>query len=316
MARADNPAIGPFPPVPETDRGTATTRPTTKQVFGTRVASAAGQDFLERKFFDRVVLPNGTFKTTNAHRMDDLNQAVLPFLPRIPGRPLKIMDVSISSGVSTLEWHDFLAANGIPSDMVGTDLTVYTSLVSLGSQLAALIDRDRNILHLDAFGRGAPPRGEGLAGFAAGMIRMLFEAAMAMERDLPPLRGRVRETAEGRMLKCEPVTLLTRGFSERETLHVFEEDLLGEERTEFKGAFHVLRAANILNHSYFSDDALGRIAKKLTARLKPRGVLIVCRTSDEGQNNATIFESIPGSKLRVLSRMGTGSEIEDLLTSG
>src|SRR5262249_33477564 len=178
MARADNPAIDSFSQAPGSDRGAPTSRPTTKQVFGARIASPANQDLLERRFFDRVVMPNGTLKTTKAHRMDDLNQAVLPFLPRVPGRPLKVMDVSISSGVSTLEWHDFLIANGIPCDMVGTDLTVYTSLVSMGSHLAALIDRDGNILHLDAFGRGAPPRGDGLSGLAAGMLRMLFGAAI------------------------------------------------------------------------------------------------------------------------------------------
>jgi hypothetical protein len=75
-----------------------------------------------------------------------------------------------------------------------------------------------------------------------------------------------------------------------------------------------LRAANILNHAYFADEALLRIAKKLKARLKSTGILIVCRTSDEGTNNATIFESSTGAGLRVLSRLGTGSEIEDLLT--
>jgi hypothetical protein len=313
MARADHPFIAPFPRLPQSDRDAPMSRPTTRQVFGTRPSSSATQEFLERKFFDRVVLPNGTFKTTHAHRMDDLNRAVLPYLPRIPGRPLKIMDVSISSGVSTLEWYDFLSANRLNCDMVGTDLTVYTSLVSLGSRLAVLIDRHRNILHLDAFGRGMPPRAKGLQGVAAGMIRMLFEAAMRIDRGLPPLQGRVRETAEGSMLKCEPVALLTRGFSERESLRVFEDDLLADERPEFQGAFHVLRAANILNHSYFSNEALLCIAKKLKARLKPNGQLIVCRTSDEGKNNATIFESQAGSGLRVLLRLGTGSEIEDLL---
>jgi len=126
-------------------------------VFGSRVSSPAEQEFLERKFFDHVVLPNGTFKTTNARRLDDLNHAVLPHLPQNPGRALKIMDVSISSGVSTLEWHDFLLQNGIPVEMVGTDLTVYTSLISFGPRLAALIDRNRNILHLDAFGLGISP---------------------------------------------------------------------------------------------------------------------------------------------------------------
>jgi hypothetical protein len=313
MSRANNSSFANPPMLRQRISGAPSSRPTTREVFASPLPSSAEQEFLERQFFDRVILPNGTFKTTNARRLDDLNQAVLPYLPQIAGGALKIMDVSVSSGVSTLEWHDFLSQKGIRVEMVGTDLTVYTSLISVGPQLAAVIDRDRNILHLDAFGRGLPPRGKGLSGFAAGMVRMLFEASMMIDKNLPPLQGRVREAAKGRILKCEPVTLLTRGFSERESLQVFEDDLLAEERPEFQNAFHVLRAANILNHAYFPKEVLARIARKLRMRLKPNGVLIVCRTTNEAKNNATIFEAPAGAGLRVLSRLGAGSEVEELL---
>jgi len=313
MTRLTGPEIETASPLPSAGTTHWNPRPTTREVFAsTPVPPADGQEFLEREFFERVQLPNGTIKTTNAHRMDDLNAAVLPYMAQIADRPLRVMDVSISSGVSTLEWHDFLAVNGIACDLIGTDLTVYTSLVSLTSRLAVLIDRHRNILHVDAFGRGAPPRANGLQGIAAGMIRLLFGTAMLVDRRLPPLHGQVRQSARGHLLKCEPVTLLTRGMSERETLHVVEEDLLAPEQPEFKEAFHVVRAANILNRAYFSTQALVQISKKIKARLKPNGLLIVCRTTHEGVNNATLFQSGPEG-LRVLHRLGTGSEIEDLL---
>lgn len=313
MTRLPNPAIETVSPPPSTETSHWNPRPTTREVFAsTPVPPASGQEFLEREFFERVQLPNGTIKTTNARRMDDLNAAVLPYMTQIADRPLRVMDVSISSGVSTLEWHDFLAANGIACDLIGTDLTVYTSLVSLTSRLAVLIDRHRNILHVDAFGRGAPPRANGVQGIAAGMLRLLFGAAMLVDRRLPPLHGQVRQSAKGHLLKCEPVTLLTRGMSERETLHIAEEDLLAPEQPEFKEAFHVVRAANILNRAYFSTQVLVQIAKKLKARLKPNGLLIVCRTDHEGVNNATLFQSC-AQGLRVLHRLGVGSEIEELL---
>jgi hypothetical protein len=313
MTRLPSPEIETAVPHPGAGTTHWNPRPTTREVFASSpVPPASGQEFLEREFFERVHLPNGTIKTTNAHRMDDLNAAVLPYIAQISDRPLRVMDVSISSGVSTLEWHDFLAANGIACDLIGTDLTVYTSLVSLTSRLAVLIDRHRNILHVDAFGRGAPPRANGLQGIAAGMIRLLFDAAMLVDRRLPPLHGQVRQSAKGHLLKCEPVTLLTRGISERETLHIAEEDLLAPEQPEFKEAFHVVRAANILNRAYFSTQVLAQVSKKLKARLKPNGLLIVCRTDHEGVNNATLFQSGPQG-LRVLHRLGAGSEIEELL---
>jgi hypothetical protein len=313
MARPQNPRMETLPPFPNPGTSAWNPRPTTQEVFGKTPAPPAGQEFLEREFFERVVLPNGTVKTTNANRLDDLNAAILPHIAQISDSPLRVMDVSISSGVSTLEWYDFLGRNGIICNMVGTDLTVYTSLLSLTPRLAVLVDRNRNILHMDAFGRGAPPRARGLQGIAAGMIRTLFRVAMMVDHQLPPLQGNVREAAQGHLLRCEPVTLLTRSLSQRESLHVVEEDLLAPERPEFREAFHVVRAANILNRAYFSTQVLLQVARKLKERLMPNGLLVVCRTSDDGVNNATLFQSTAGCGLRILLRLGSGSEIEDLL---
>jgi hypothetical protein len=315
MARLHNPDIAAVPQLPNSGGHPWNSRPTTQEVFGKTPPPPAAQEFLEREFLERVVLPNGTFKTTTANRLDDLNLAVLPWVARISDRPIQIMDVGVSSGVSTLEWHNFLGENGIPLDMVGTDLTIYTSLVNLTSRLAVLVDRDRNILHVDVFGHGAPARADGLLGIVTGMIRLLFRAAMSVDRRLPPLQGRVRETAQGRLLHCEPVTLLTRRLLQRASLRIFEEDLLAPERPEFKQAFHVVRAGNILNRAYFSDQVLVQIIAKLKERLRPNGLLIVCRTTRDGVNHATLFECGAKSRLRVLLRLGSGSEIEELLTA-
>jgi hypothetical protein len=313
MARLQNPSMDTVSSLPSAGNSIWNRRPTTREVFGRTVPSSDGQEYLEREFLERVVLPNGTFKTTNANRLDDLNAATLPYIAQLTERPLKTMDVSISSGVSTLEWHDFLSANGIATEMVGTDLTVHASLVSLTPGLGVLVDRDRNILHLDIFGRGTPPRADGLLGIITGLVRMLFGAAMMIDRRLPPLQGRVREAAKGSLLKCEPVTLLTRGISQRESLRVVEEDLMAEEPPEFRHEFHVVRAANILNRGYFPNKVLVQIALKLKSRLKPNGLLIVCRTAREGSNSGTLFASTARAGLRPVCRLGGGSEIEDLL---
>jgi chemotaxis methyl-accepting protein methylase len=291
--------------------------PTTRDVFGPYQTPVAQQDQLETEFFERVVLPNGTIKTTKPHRLDDLNQAALPFLTRLAEdcHPLRIMDVGISSGVSTIEWHEQLAAEHISCDLTGTDLTVYASLMSLTRHLGVLVDRNRNFLHLDAFGHGASPTASGLRGIFAGMVRGVFRAAMKIDRRLPPLRGNVGESAKGHLLTCEPVTLLTRKFPQRDSVRVIEEDLLAPERPEYRQAFHVVRAANVLNRIYFNEATLTRIADKLKQRLKPGGLLIVCRTTSDGANHASIFECIDESRLRVAHRLGGGSEIEDLLVA-
>jgi hypothetical protein len=292
-------------------RAISKSRPTTRSVFsGT---TSAEQEALECAFFGRVVMPNGTVKTTNANRLDDLNSTVFPYLASLAESPLQIMDVGISSGVSTLEWYESLANQGIECHVTATDLTVYASLVSLTSGFGVLVDRDRNILHLDVFGRGAPPRAKGLQGVLASFIRAVFRTAMMLNGNLPPLNGQTRLSATGWLLKCEPITLLTKKLVQHRGLRVIEDDLLAANPPEFKGVFHVLRAANILNRAYFSDEVLTQTVKKLKERLKKNGLLIVCRTTDEGFNNATLFRLTANSEFHAVLRLGKGSEIEDLV---
>jgi hypothetical protein len=286
--------------------------PTTRAVFSRPPLPSPHQEALEFEFFRRVVLPNGTFKTTTSNRLNDLNQALLPFLAGIPERPIRIIDVAISSGVSTLEWYDYLASQQIPCDITGTDLTIHASLVTFASQLALLIDPKRNILHMDILGRGARPSPTGSHALVTGLMRILLRGAMLFERPLPPLQGHVCESAKGRFLRCEPVTLLTRRFVPRDSLHLLEEDLLSADHPEFKGAFHVVRAANVLNRAYFSEAQLLRIIDNLKDRMKENGLLVVCRTDDNGVNHATICQRIAG-EFSLLHRLGNGSEIEDLL---
>jgi hypothetical protein len=288
-------------------------RPTTHQVFGGNVAGER-QDALEREFFGRVVLPNGTVKSTNANRMNDLNAAALPYVQQFSERPVQIMDVGISSGVSTVEWYEQLNQAGVGCELVGTDLTVYASLLTLGSSFGALIDRHRNILHLDVLGRGAPPSAKGAQGIFAAAVRFAFRMAMTVDRSLPPLRGKTQESAKGILLKCEPVSLLTKKMTQQKSLRVVEDDLTAGDKPEFERAFHVVRAANILNRAYFADATLMQMLNKLKNRLKPGGILIVCRTNDEGINNGTIFRLAESVKFQILNRIGSGSEIEGLLS--
>ena len=70
-------------------------KPTTREVFGSTLGGVSEQDALEREFFARVMLPNGTIKTTGADRMDDLNAAVFPYIAAITERPVKVMDVGV-----------------------------------------------------------------------------------------------------------------------------------------------------------------------------------------------------------------------------
>jgi hypothetical protein len=93
---------------------------------------------IERRFFTKVRLPNGTYKTTYRHRLDDVNEWLLEFLPS--NRCLNIMDVAVSSGFSTVEWSDHLQAHGFQHQLVASDLVTEAWLTSWSIWLAVLFD--------------------------------------------------------------------------------------------------------------------------------------------------------------------------------
>jgi len=259
---------------------------------------------LEAQFFQRVLLPNGTFKTTSPNRLDDLNRFVLPYLQEIAERPLKIMDIAASSGVSTLEWYDSLKSQGIDCDVTATDVTVHANHLTFGGSLAMLVDRDQNILHMDVFGIGIIGRAKRMRRMPVWVVRSAIQTLFKAKRVF------------GFLPRTERIALLSRRFSQNNYLRMIEDDLSQANRPEFLRSFHVIRAANILNSAYFSADVLAKMITNAKERLKENGLLLVCRTEQTGINNATLFRSTSGGGLQRIARFNHGSEIEPIIERG
>ena len=85
----------------------------------------------EATFFNEVRLANGVCKTTADHRMDDLNEVVLSRWHATAFRPKEIMDVGVSSGITTVEWLEALSGAGLKVRVVGTDVSLSAHIVPL-----------------------------------------------------------------------------------------------------------------------------------------------------------------------------------------
>ena len=254
------------------------------QIYG---PSATPTPADEAAFFGGIRLANGTFKTTSEHRLDDLNALVASVIPE--RRPLRVKDVGISSGVTTVEWAEQLIAAGIDIEMTGTDLSLEARIADVGKGIRVLFDAHGVVLQTDLWGYGIPRemrRSE----------RLLFGAIID------------QATRRARRLPYESVRLVSPRLLKRPDVEIFEEDLLnlGTERK-----WDVVRAANILNLAYFPTDTLRKMIAGITSSLAKDGVLAVCRTDSTGTNNATVFR-LEGAGYEVVGRLGTGSEVEDL----
>jgi hypothetical protein len=152
-----------------------------------------------------------------------------------------------------------------------------------------LTDRDGNVLLAEVLGRAVDPSG------ATTRSALVLPALRAAARRLP---GRPVELVSGRVRECPAIELV--------------EDDIFVARPELRGRFHAVRAANILNEGYFDDAQLRAAVATLRERLRPGGLLIVCRTHEDGRNHGTFFRS-ERDGWTVVERIGGGSEIERLI---
>jgi hypothetical protein len=276
--------------------------------FAAHGAEADAHELEEREdlFFHSIELRNGTRKTTRHRRLDDLNALVQKLLP--PQRPLEIMDVAVSSGVSSAEWLIQLERAGIPCRMLAGDAVVHAFLISLGPNLRALSDRTGHIMQLDIKGeavRMPPPRRRDRIRYLPHMLLMRAATRLFdLEKLDRPMQHRLGAS-------CRPLTLMSPSLNRFPQLRAVEDDILVN--SDYSRRFHVLRAANILNLAYFDTATLKRMLRNLRARLLPGGLLIVCRTNDAEVNNATVFTLQEDGRFTLTARLNDGSEIENLV---
>jgi len=235
-------------------------------------------------------------------------------LPR--DRPLEIMDVAVSSGVATLEWMESLEAAGIDFRMTAGDLCVRAFLLSFGRLLSVLVDRGGYPMQFDVAGRAIPyPPRRRMA-----VLLPLFVGLHALRWILPSLFSAMfkRSVVDGEMpylrrmgISCRPAELVSPRLRQQQSLTILDDDLLAT--GSFENRFHVIRAANVLNRSYFGEDALKAMLGNLRRRLRPAGMLIICRTHDDGTNHGTVYRLNAKNEFEAIVGIGNGSEVDGLV---
>jgi len=290
-------------------------RPTAREIYFSDHClpsrTEAQQEECEKRFFTRVRLQNQVFKTTYSRRLDDVNEALNGLLPG--GTPVQLMDVAISSGISTQEWIDSLIRARIDFRMVAGDLNINAYLLSFSKNLEILVDRSGYPIHFDIFGQGVEIS---LIKIIPRPLSFLMKKTIArlLMMDAPLvcyMRGDVKENASRFGLSCIPITLVSPRLSRHTRLEIIEDDILSNHSPNLANRFHAIRAANILNRAYFGKSEIKSILLNLRQRLRPGGLLAVCRTLRNNHTNGTIFCLNENGRFQAIKRIGEGSEIEE-----
>ena len=255
----------------------------------------------ETRFFRYLRLPNGTYKTTYPNRMPDVDAIVAEALT--PGTHVDVLDVGVSSGVTTLELIDALEARGLVPDVVAVDLAISAFLRRIAG-VDLLCDPAGHVLQIatPVLTKGRPHEPEGSV--ARATLQRVFEAA---ERVVGGSGGATRGTR---------VQLISPRLTRRPRVVVREHDLTTP-RPEWRDRFDVVRAANVLNRDYFDEPTLARMLAYLTTYVRARGLLVLCRTHDDTRtNHASVLRRGDDGAFAVVARVGGGSEIESLALGG
>ena len=171
---------------------------------------------------------NGTYKYAYANRLDDLNSLVAGLLPS--DRPLRLMDVAISSGITTLDWANSLDRLGIPYTLTGGDLNIHAYLLSFGKHLNVLVDRMGYPLQYDVFGHAFPnpPARRMLPLY----LPWILHFKSLIPRDFEQWRLAMAQEAEhdgpGRRVGvgCRSVTLVSPKLLQNDRIELIEDDLV------------------------------------------------------------------------------------------
>jgi hypothetical protein len=287
--------------------------PTARQLYlSPSERDETAQEILEKNFFSSIRLRNGTYKYTYSHRLDDLNELVMGLLPQ--ARPLRIMDVAVSSGISTLEWIEALERANVEHEMVAGDLIVNTYLISVGKHLHVLADETGYPLQFDLFGKAIPsPLGRRDRTLYFLPLRLLNTRLAAQFGETDGRMNAMKpQSAAQNSKNCQRIALLSPRLQQRASLKIVEDDILADASPAACG-FHVLRAANILNKSYFDEETIRRMVINLRRRLMPSGLFIACSTDSNNVNHGTIFTLTRDGSFESVTRIGNGSEVERLI---
>lgn len=265
----------------------------------------------ERAFSYSLRLANGTLRYTYPGRMNDLNSWVESLLP--VRRPLRILDVGISSGISTLEWVSSLERSGIDFEMTAGDLFLTGRLLTLGRRWCLLTDDSGYPLQY-AIGDHTmpnPPGRRNSALFFLPLMLLRWAYRVALARSHAAVDAGVSYTVLRRLVRLSEIDFVVPALRTHPAVHLVRDDLL-HPRGPREG-HDVIRAANILNPCYFSTDELRTAIRNLVGRLSPEGLLIIGRTTHDEVNKATAFIRSSRGALEIASRINGGIEVEDLI---
>ncbi len=227
--------------------------------------------------YAKLRMENGSFKTTRPQRFADIDPTIIEAIKAIPG-PVRILDVGISTGVTTAEWSELLERSGIAFEMTATDLTLSGRERRWGNFFRVLEQKNGYPLRFTLLGLSMKNWLRRRDYLWMGFVCLWFLRAI----------NRMMNKFFAARCASKDIYFVSPQLLQRKDVRLIEDDLFVR-NPDFTNQFDFVRAANILNKAYFSDEQLAVGIANLKSYLRPGGLLLITRTTEEGFNKASLF---------------------------
>ena len=257
---------------------------------------------LEREFYRSIQTSNGSKKSTGLRRLDAMNDLFFATLDRCQLAPRSVMDIGISSGVTTLEWLREFDKRGLSVTMIATDLVMSVDLFAIGRHMRVLTEKNGHLLQIELFGSGIRTflrRRDYLTGGVVWRNALCYAARSLLGQ----------ATHEGTYLLVSPA------LRDQDRIKLFDDDIFAPNPPQFMRCADVVRVANLVQPIYFSNDQISRAVENIRERCRGQGsIVVVCRNTGASLEGS-ILRMTDRRQFTVEARLGHGSEVEGHFTA-
>ena len=263
----------------------------------------------------RLTNPQGAFRRTQRGRFLAFNEEILDLLgrPGFAGSSIRVHDAAVADGSTAVEFFRRLTAPNAPvgvEKFLATDLgSELILLCRFGSRFTAAIDGDTQVpvqLIAPPFVFNLP-KGENPLWYPANALVRRFLSRFVVPRLLRDWESGHGDIAEERIELLHPE--VRREVTRSAGRFRFERGDILDPRA---GVFDLVRAMNVLNASYFSQDVLQAAIRALAGRLRDGGILLIGGDGDSpGMPSATAFVRT-GDRLNVAETWKGGAMVESV----
>lgn len=244
-------------------------------------------------FLSQFMLPNKTLKSTSNNRFKDLNEITFKYID--PGNRQVVHDIAVSDGLASLELYNALSA--LPDNPEFYISDKYSKFFISGGCITRVYSADYTLMHFYLFNFFYADNKISNWFFLSKLLFLILKKFPDRSLASP---GQLNEI---RLYNHEVIDSLNSG-----KIHELEYDVL-DTRTERKFTF--IRAMNILNSVYFSEEEILRAMDNILYTLKDGGILLAGRTS-KGVIHATFYRKT-NTHIVILETINNGSDTDDLM---